>query len=128
MMILVVFAAVVILTLLFSLVPLPSIDWWITGVVLFCLVLTDQWTTRRFLRKGIEEGNPVWAFLFRKFGFQRSSLALTLVVAIMITLFWKYLVNPIQLAFLSVSALTIAWNLILPKVKEKLTKVKERSL
>ena len=127
-MILILFAAVVFLTLLFSLVSLPSIDWWITGVTLFCLVLADQWTTRRFLRKGVEEGNPVWAFLFRKFGFQRSSLALTLVVAIMIALFWKYLVTPIQFAFLSVSVLTISWNLILPKVKEKLIRIKERSL
>ena len=101
---------------IFSLMPLPDIDWRITGGILVLLNQGDQWTTRRFIKKGHREGNPLWAFVFKKIGVGiLRYVIVTGVIVLIVLLLWEKIGIAGQLALVINAIFTIIYNIIVTK-------------
>jgi len=104
------FLITIVLYFLFSVLSLPHIDWWLTGVICFFLNLLDTWTTQRGIRRGREERNPLWAFLFKKIGVKWAQVVSVLGAIVFIFFFWKDLEIAFQVAWLVTYGLIIVSN------------------
>lgn len=100
----------VILMYVFSFTGAPSIHYLITGGMLIVLALVDHFLTRKGLKLGAKEANPLVRFFIRKLGFNATLPIVLVFLVLMIAFRWESLNIAGQLAMITVWTAVVANN------------------
>jgi len=100
----------VILMYVFSLTGTPNIHYLITGGVLVVLAITDHQLTRKGLKLGAQEANPLVRWFIRKLGFNATLPIVLVFLALLIAFRWESLHIAGQLALIIIWGIVVANN------------------
>lgn len=113
----------VILSYVFSLTGTPVIHYLVTGGILVALSLADHFLTRKGLKLGAKEANPLVRLFIKRFGFNATLPIVLVFLAILIAFRWESLPVAGQLALITVWAVVVARNVRILRRRMALARV-----
>ena len=106
----------------FSFTGTPHIHYLITGAILVVLAVTDHFLTRRGLKLGAQEVNPVARFLIKRLRFDATLLIVLVFLGFLIAFRWEGTLVAGQLALIVVWTAVVVNNVRILRHRMAITK------